>query len=234
MKKLSIILIILLSLNDAAYSQIKFINSKVESYVKKVLSNFDSISGDRKKDLEKIANWIATKSKVNDKTEITIICTHNSRRSHFGQVWLQIAARYYGFTKIYVYSGGTEATALNQRALNALKRTGLKIEKIGNDKQNPKFNLYYSKNENPVLLYSKRYDDIQNPKNGFAAIMVCSQADEACPNVPGADVKFAIPYEDPKASDNTPYETARYDETCLKIASEMFYIMYKVKQLYKP
>ena len=54
--------------------------------------------------------------------------------------------------------------------------------------------------------------------------MTCSRADESCPVVMVADLRVGIPYDDPKAADGTPEESARYDERCKQIATEMFYL----------
>ena len=74
-------------------------------------------------------------------------------------------------------------------------------------------------------MFSKKYDHSQNPQNAFAAIMVCSNADEACPFIPGADARFSLPFQDPKQHDNTPQEGRQYDERCRQIAREMLYTM---------
>jgi hypothetical protein len=60
--------------------------------------------------------------------------------------------------------------------------------------------------------------------------MTCSEADKACPVVPGAKARFSIPYDDPKVADNTPEEETRYEERCKQIATEMFYVFSKVKK----
>ncbi len=59
--------------------------------------------------------------------------------------------------------------------------------------------------------------------------MVCSSADRNCPFVPGAAMRLAIPYEDPKASDGTDEESAIYDARSLQIATEMMYVFSQVK-----
>jgi hypothetical protein len=53
--------------------------------------------------------------------------------------------------------------------------------------------------------------------------LTCSAADEACPRVPGATLRLAIPYDDPKVADGTPDEAATYDERCAQIAHEMLF-----------
>lgn len=57
--------------------------------------------------------------------------------------------------------------------------------------------------------------------------MTCNNADEGCPIVFGAEARFPVKYDDPKASDNTPEQTQVYVERSLQIAAEMFYVFHK-------
>jgi hypothetical protein len=45
------------------------------------------------------------------------------------------------------------------------------------------------------------------------------------PFIPGAEMRLALTYEDPKAADNTPEEAQRYDERVRQIGREIFYAM---------
>ena len=53
------------------------------------------------------------------------------------QVWAQAAAYYFGIQHIHTFSGGTQKTAFNISAVNALKKAGFKISRI-KDGKNPK------------------------------------------------------------------------------------------------
>ena len=150
------------------------------------------------------------------------ICTHNSRRSHLGQVWAAVAASYYNIKNVHTFSGGTEATAFNPNAIQALERAGFRIEKTSLE-SNPLYKVYYS-NEDYVTCFSKVYSNAANPSTDFAAIMTCTDADEKCPIVLGATVKIATPYEDPKAFDGTELQDDKYDERCQQIALECLYV----------
>ena len=61
--------------------------------------------------------------------------------------------------------------------------------------------------------------------------MVCNDADQKCPTVPGATDRFAIPFVDPKVSDGTEAEAATYDERCAQIAREFLWVAHKTKEL---
>jgi hypothetical protein len=75
-----------------------------------------------------------------------------------------------------------------------------------------------------MTAFSKTWADPVNPREGFAAVMTCSQADEACPFVRGASVRVSLAYEDPKLADGTDEEAARYDARARQIAIEMLYL----------
>jgi arsenate reductase (thioredoxin) len=55
-----------------------------------------------------------------------------------------------------------------------------------------------------TVEFSKRYDDPSNPQEGFAALMVCDEADAGCPAVRGASLRLSLPFADPKVYDDTP------------------------------
>ena len=125
------------------------------------------------------------------------------------------------------YSGGTEATAFNINAINAVKRIGFDVKKI-NEGLNAIYQVYFDEAENPIDCFSKVYDDAKNPTSEFAAIMTCSDAEENCPFIPGVELRIGTTYDDPKAFDNTPFQDAKYDERCKQIALETFYVFSKI------
>lgn len=199
----------------------------IKSYCDPLTTRFGEIPGERKALLEKISQYVAKKKLMGQPVNLVYICTHNSRRSHFGQIWARVASEYYNITGVNAFSGGTEATAFNVNAINALTRAGFRIEPIGPDK-NAVYHVSYDDAQLPIECYSKVYDYPGNPRNDFAAIMTCGEAEENCPFIPGADIRIATPYEDPKAFDNTPEQDAKYDERCEQIALETLYAFSKV------
>lgn len=200
----------------------------VKSYVEKVANEYEQIPEERQRALKKIALYVQSKVKAGEDAKLTFICTHNSRRSHMSQIWAQVAAHYYDVPQVKTFSGGTEATAFNPRAVKAMQKAGLNITKL-NQAENPSYEVKYAENAAPMKAYSKVYDADGNPNQDFAAIMTCSQADKNCPFIPGASLRIPIPYEDPKAFDGTDKEAKAYQERCHQIAREMFYLFSQVK-----
>jgi protein-tyrosine-phosphatase len=204
------------------------LNEALARYVEKRTAEFDQISAERKQQLKKLALYVRTQLSSGQPANLTFICTHNSRRSHMAQLWASVGATYYGIDKVSTFSGGTEATAFNPRAVKALERAGFRIEKAG-DGKNPRYNVFLSPDGKPLVCFSKVYDSEPNPKADYCAVMTCSQADKNCPVVKGASLRLPITYEDPKAADDTPGEAAKYDERCAQIARELLYAFSLVK-----
>lgn len=184
---------------------------------------------DRKEVMEPLISFI--QQKVDDIKEVNLnfICTHNSRRSHLAQIWAQTAASFFTIPEVHCYSGGTETTALFPKIAEVLTEQGFSIFSIA-DTTNPVYAVKYDDNCLPIIGFSKKYDNPFNPVSAFAAIMTCSQADDGCPFIPGAEKRIPITFEDPKISDNTPDQTAVYAERSLQIAEEMFYVFSKIKK----
>jgi arsenate reductase len=195
----------------------------VEKYVEQRRGEFDEISSERKRQLKKIALYVKTRNKAGEPARLVFICTHNSRRSHMSQIWAEVAARHYGVAGVETISGGTEATAFNPRAIAAIKRAGLKVDK-SDEAQNPHYSVRFQETQDPLDCYSKVYSDPPNPQKDFCAVMTCSQADKTCPQIDGCSLRVAIAFEDPKVADDKPEESATYDERCAQISREMLYL----------
>ena len=188
----------------------------------------DSISENRKQVLQPLIDFIQLKISDHQNIRINFICTHNSRRSHLSQIWAQTIASYFHIKNVFCYSGGTEATELFPMVAETLKNSGFMLQTLS-DGSNPVYSIKFAKNEHPIIGFSKKLDDDFNPKSEFAAIMTCDSANEACPFVPGAEIRIPITFEDPKAFDNTPQQKQKYKERSLQIATEMFYVFSQIK-----
>lgn len=201
--------------------------AKIKAYCHTLPLEFDSIPEARKQLLERIAAYVRNKQAAGVPARLVYICTHNSRRSHFGQIWAKVASEYYGLKTVQSFSGGTEATAFNSHAIRALERIGFAVSPPP-DGHNNRYQVVYDSEKPALTCFSKEYNHHENPQQEFAAIMTCSDAEENCPFIPGVELRIGTTYADPKAYDNTPEQDAMYDARCKQIARETFYAMSKV------
>ena len=203
------------------------LSPKVQAYLDLRRSEFDLIPKERRQELQKIAAYVSHQQAAGQPARLTFICTHNSRRSHLSQIWAKVAASDQQVGNVETYSGGTEATAFNPRAIAAIQRAGLTVVKT-TDGMNPRYTVRFSDADKGLNCFSKVYNDAPNPTTDFCAVLTCSQADQSCPIVKGSALRMAIPYEDPKVADDTPEEAARYDERSAQISREMLYLFSRV------
>ncbi|WP_408023436.1 low molecular weight phosphatase family protein [Tenacibaculum sediminilitoris] len=206
----------------------KTLTSFLFSEIQETLSSLPTVSEERKEVLQPLIQYTQKKLDNKEAINLNFICTHNSRRSHLSQVWAQTMAYYYQIPNVYSYSGGTEATAINSTVIDTLVSNGFHIQQLSNGK-NAVHSIKYAKNISPIIGFSKKFDDEFNPASAFCAIMTCSQADEGCPFIAGAEKRVSVTYEDPKLFDGTPNEKQKYLERSLQIAAEMHYVFSSIK-----
>ena len=187
-----------------------------------------SISEERKEVLQPLVDYIQMKVDTNNIIRLNFICTHNSRRSHLSQIWAQTMAFQFGINNVFFFFFGTEATAMFPKVGEILINQGFEIQQLSKN-ENPVYAIKFSENEAPIIAFSKTYFDVFNPKNNFGSIMTCNNADEGCPMVFGAEARFPIKYDDPKAFDDTTIMIEKYTERSLEIASEMYYVFNQLK-----
>lgn len=203
--------------------------SPLSSKVEVLLSHLEALPAARKVVLSALVDEIRQRRSANQVIQLNFICTHNSRRSQLGQVWAALAAQVHGVARVETYSGGTEATAFNPRAVAALERAGFRIEAKNADGVNPRYLVRFSDYAEPICCFSKVYDAPENPRDDFIAVMTCGEADQNCPVIFGAK-GIPLLYDDPKVADGTNEETRRYDERSDQIAMELLWVFREVKQ----
>jgi protein-tyrosine phosphatase/arsenate reductase len=197
-------------------------NTKLTQFSEEITLQFDQIPADRKLVLDRLTTYIHGNQNSGKESLLMFICTHNSRRSHFGQVMCAFAAAYYGISNVHTYSAGTEETAFHPHAIEALQTIGFKIEQL-DQRVNPQYRIHVSESVHSDC-FSKTISHESLPKNHFAAIMTCSDAEQNCPFVIGADFRIGLSFEDPKAFDGTAQESEMYLARVHQIAREIFYV----------
>jgi arsenate reductase (thioredoxin) len=208
---------------------------KLRAHADYLTTTFDMIDEKHREAGEKLAHWIAANYEPGEPRHVTVVCTGNSRRSILGSSMGNLAAAYYGIPEVRFHSGGTAPTAFNPRTVAALTAIGFEVEPTGKEAKRGE-----PKTENPVfrvswgegfetLEFSKHYGDATNPQKDFAALMVCSEADERCPFVKGATLRLSMPYLDPKIYDGGAYESAKYAERRDDIGRLMLSVMVQAR-----
>lgn len=210
----------------------------VREHADRLTTSFDMIDEPHQLAGRKLADWIAENRRPGRRLDVIVVCTGNSRRSVLGATMGNIAAAYYGMPEVRFHSGGTAPSAFNIRSARSLREIGVGVEPTGREAArgepqtaNPVYRVRWGSPGGPdgsafeAIEFSKRYDDPANPRQGFAALMVCGEADAACPFVKGAALRVSMPYLDPKIYDGGAYEAAKYAERRDDIGRLMLSVM---------
>ncbi|MFV0247517.1 MAG: hypothetical protein ACK5H1_00955 [Tenacibaculum sp.] len=143
---------------------------------------------------------------------------------------MQTLVYHFKINSIFCFSGGTQSTKIAKPVLKTLDSQGFKTIKITNISSEV-YAVKYEENREGIIAFSKEFFHNFNPKSNFIAIVTCSQANEECPLVLGADTKITLTYEDPKKYDNTAaLENQKYAETSVLIATELYLRFIDVKK----
>jgi hypothetical protein len=199
-------------------------------------TTFDQVAPAHREAGARLALWIAENHRPGTPLHVTVVCTGNSRRSILGSAMGNLAAAYAGLPEVRFHSGGTAPTAFNPRTMAALRAIGFAVEPTGAEAPrgepgtpNPACRVSWGEGLEAVE-FSKLYADPANPREGFAALMVCSEADEGCPFVRGAALRLSMPFLDPKAYDDGAYEAAKYAERRDNIGRLMLAVMVQARR----
>jgi hypothetical protein len=213
----------------------KALNPRIAAHADLLTTSFDMIDETHREAGEKLVDSIVKRYKPGQPLHLTVICTGNSRRSILGATMGNIAAAYFGMPEIRFHSGGTAPTAFNPRTVACLKEIGVEVEPTGSEAPrgepktaNPIYSVRWGAGME-ATEFSKSYFDAGNPQHEFAALMVCGEADAACPVVKGAAVRISMPYLDPKIYDDGAYETLKYAERRDDIGRLMLCVMMHVR-----
>ena len=185
---------------------------------------------------EKLARWIAANYEPGKPLHVMVVCTGNSGEASSASSMGNLAAAYYGMPEIRFHSGGTAPTAFNPRTVSALKAIGFEVEPTGNEAErgepktaNPVYRVSWGDGFETLESSRSTTPTRSNPRAGFAALMVCSEADAACPFVKGAAIRVSMPYLDPKIYDDGAYESAKYAERRDDIGRLMLSVMVQAR-----
>ncbi|RLS56184.1 MAG: hypothetical protein DWH91_07195 [Planctomycetota bacterium] len=187
--------------------------------------------------MAEISAWITRQMARQAECSVIMVCTGNSRRSILGATMGNIAAATLDLP-VRFFSGGTTPSAFNPRTIRALQAIGVQItatvEQAAEgtaEEPNPRYLIRWGAGEQSFAIeFSKTYDDPANPQHDFAAVMVCTDAEQNCPLVLGATLRVGMPFEDPKEFDGQPIEAEQYAARRDEIGRVLFQTLQRVRR----
>jgi arsenate reductase len=199
----------------------------IQEKMRQIACRFDRITEERKIVLQHLAACIRQSIADYDRVDMLYVCTHNARRSHFGQVAAALAAAFYGIEQVYTYSAGTETTHVHIQTIKAIEALGCTAHKM-DETSNPKYQINFG-GADLLTCYSKTIHDNVLPMHQYIAVMTCTDAEQNCPFLPLATFRIGLPYTDPKIADGTGNEALIYAACLEEILTESLYVFAQLK-----
>ena len=225
-----IITCLALAFATKVYSQPRPLYPILHEYCKELYPDYETISEDRRFRLEAVADYIKEKKEGGEVPEVLFVGTNQSTRSIMTQAWAYAAAYYYGVDGVEFYSGGLRDDPIPANTITALERAGFIVYKV-NEGGKSFYQIKYSYNLKPVVIYPKKIDDRLNPPANFMAVIVCQNAAQNLPVVKGTYNRLELTFNDPLGYEGLDESKEEYDKTCRQIALEMFYLFSKLKHM---
>ncbi len=200
----------------------------LHDYAKSLYRDYKTIPEERRFRLEAIADFILQSKNYNRIAEIIYVGTNQSTRSQMAQIWSYAAAHYYGVDNVKFYSGGLKPDVITENTVTALERAGFIIYNVKQGDRNF-YQVKYSFNLKPIIIYPKEIDERNNPPAEFMAVVVCSNVAQNLPVIKGTFNRLELTYYDPSGYDGLDEEKEEYDKVCREIALEIFYLFSLLK-----
>lgn len=221
MKKIVLVVLVQVLVVVAVQAQLKRFNIDLDKFCKSTIAEFKGIPGERQAVLEDMAR------QMTEKKFILFTCHTNSRRTILLQVWAQTAFYYYGLIDKLSFSVGDTVTAIYPGVANVLSRSGFYCATGGNT-ETFGYIISVSKEYPENLLLSKKTLGTIDTTKGVI-VNICEGGEQS--GIAAAIGHTSLPYQSPTRFENTLQEKARYMQLNRKIAVEMLYLAYKVREL---
>lgn len=167
-------------------------------------------TGTQKARLENIISEL--KKFLDECNAVVFLCTHNSRRSQYCEIWAKYFSSVYK-NKIKFLSAGAVKTKVHKQIYKSFERVGVKVD------ENSSINIETM----TISPFSKTLTEVKEKE--FMSIMTCAESEKSCPVDARSLINLKLFYDDPKRYDNTPEEAEEYDKTSFMIASQINYIL---------
>lgn len=195
----------------------------LNEYVKSFPQEFRKIPEDRRYRLNEIIYFLEEQEENNAPLQLTFIGTNQSSVSQMAQVWSKASAHYFGFQGFQSFSSGIKPNEISVNSITTLEKAGFIIYKSIIDGIDV-YRIKYSNNLEPIVTFSKKIGHVKNPDMDYMAVFVEENADLNISNLRGTYHRLLLTYNDPIGYDGSGLEDQVYEESCRKVAIEMFYI----------
>ncbi|MBW0160801.1 MAG: hypothetical protein HYI21_05615 [Sediminibacterium sp. Gen4] len=194
---------------------------ELETYFKSVTKM--DFSTEHVQALENLKSNISFSTMDYSDYNVVFYCSENSYRSQASQILLQTLCYSRKFKKVKSFSAGLSSTEVSPGLITYLTKIGYRITKTEKNGKSA-YEVRFSDDASPVILYSKTTDDPSLPKKDITAVIVCDiKTEPDCANIKTEFTPFHLAYT--KVSDTDGEE--KVEALVKEMAAEMLYVTKK-------
>ncbi|MCC5930356.1 MAG: hypothetical protein JJU28_14000 [Cyclobacteriaceae bacterium] len=201
----------------------------LHSYARELYTQYDEIEPARKAELTALALQLKSMQERNLPIRMVFYDYNQNVLSQMAQALTRAAAWYYHVDQIQVFSAGVEPLEIPIETIHALENIGFIVYKSEIDNHNV-YQIKYSYNLPPVLLFAKKHDYRDLPGNQFIPILLEEQAKSIFAERGLPSVAKIIPYTNPGGYAGMENAKQTFDATIKNMATEIFYIFWHLKK----
>ncbi len=201
----------------------------LNEYIREFPRELRNIPEERRYRLNEIVYFLAEQYTGNNNGQVLFITTNEATVGQMASAWSKAAAYYFGFRNFQAYTGGLKPEKITENTIISLEKAGFIVYKSTTGGMD-QYRIKYSYNLDPLVSFPKKLDHSRNPSANYMAVVLDKNADMNINDIRGTYNRLFLDYEDPAGYQGAFVETAKYDETCRRIAIEMFYVFSQLKK----
>lgn len=201
----------------------------LNEYIREFPRELRKIPEERRYRLNEIVYFLTDQYNGNAPGQILFITTNESTVSQMAAAWSKAAAFYFGFKNFQSFTGGLQPEKITENTIISLEKAGFIVYKSTSGSMD-QYRIKYSYNLDPLITFPKKLDHSRNPSNNFMAVVLDKNADMNINDIRGTYNRLFLDYEDPSGYEGSEIKDDKYDETCRRVAIEMFYVFSQLKK----
>ncbi|MGF1636795.1 MAG: hypothetical protein ACFCUU_06955 [Cyclobacteriaceae bacterium] len=202
----------------------------LHKYARSLYPDYSTIPEHRKEVLDELAAHLIVLKKRNEPIRLVFYDYNQAVLAPMAQSFAMAAAYYYGVNNIQVYGAGVMPEPIPTETILTLERCGFIVYKSDIDNHDV-YQVKYSFNLNPQLIYAKKYDYKGLPVSRYLPVVLQDQALSVFEEKAKPWQTVVVHYQDPGGYVETDDAIEAFDRMSKQIALEMFYVFWHLKKL---
>lgn len=202
----------------------------LHSYARELYAQYEEIEPARKAKLQELALQLKNMQERNVPIRLVFYDYNQNVLSQMAHALARAAAWYYHVDHVQIFSAGVQPAEIPIETLLALENAGFIVYKSEIDNHSV-YQIKYSFNLPPVLLFAKKYDYRDLPGSQFIPVFLEEQAKSIFAERGLPSVAKVIPYTNPGGYAGMENGKQTFEAALKTMAIEIFFVFWHLKNV---